>query len=198
MTVTTTTIYDPIPSAHIHELVKIILSGDDAMAKSAILERYGNLEDWNTSEVENMANLFANKPFFNRDISRWDTGRVTNMNRMFCGAACFNAPIGKWNVSRVKGMGLMFYDATSFNQPLGEWDVSSVTIATDMFRGATSFHQSLSSWKLPEGAAITNMLTCTPLQILGSRHMYPPCRAQDAGIHPGSGVWLYNRPIWQG
>ena len=52
------------------------------------------------------------------DISNWDVSNVTDMNHMFMGSDSFNQPLNKWNVSNVTFMGSMFRDATSFNQPL--------------------------------------------------------------------------------
>jgi hypothetical protein len=40
---------------------------------------YGNIVDWNTAVVSNMAELFASKPTFNADISKWNVARVANM-----------------------------------------------------------------------------------------------------------------------
>ena len=52
------------------------------------------------------------------EINNWDTSRVTNMARMFQGAESFNQPLNNWNVSNVKNMAWMFDIARSFNQPL--------------------------------------------------------------------------------
>ena len=60
------------------------------------------------------------------DISNWDMSNVTNMSFMFWHAQSFNQPLNKWNVSNVTNMAGMFKDATSFNQPLDKWNVSMV------------------------------------------------------------------------
>ena len=52
------------------------------------------------------------------EISNWDTSNVTNMESMFEEASSFNQPLNDWNVSNVKKMYCMFLGATSFNQPL--------------------------------------------------------------------------------
>ena len=52
------------------------------------------------------------------DISNWDMSNVTNMKFMFEGAVSFNQPLNNWNVSNVTYMWSMFDGATSFNQPL--------------------------------------------------------------------------------
>ena len=52
------------------------------------------------------------------EISNWDVSKVTRMWRMFADASSFNQPLNKWNVSNVTNMGCMFNGARSFNQPL--------------------------------------------------------------------------------
>ena len=52
------------------------------------------------------------------EISNWDVSNVTNMNGMFCEAKFFNQPLNNWNVSKVTDMEGVFGGATSFNQPL--------------------------------------------------------------------------------
>ena len=75
------------------------------------------------------------------DISEWDVSNVTDMYNMFEGATSFNQPLNNWNVSKVTNMAEMFWGASSFNQPLKKWNVSNVTNMYNMFEGATSFNQ---------------------------------------------------------
>ena len=77
------------------------------------------------------------------EISNWDVSKVTNMYLMFCGATSFNHPLDNWNVSSVTNMEGMFLNANSFNQPLNKWNVSNVTDMHRMFDAATSFNQPL-------------------------------------------------------
>ena len=78
------------------------------------------------------------------EISNWDVSKVTNMYLMFCGATSFNHPLDNWNVSSVTNMEGMFLNANSFNQPLNKWNVSNdVTYMRRMFDGADSFNQPL-------------------------------------------------------
>ena len=60
------------------------------------------------------------------DISQWDVSNVTDMRGMFGNASSFNQPLNNWNVSNVRRMRDMFTGATSFNQPLNNWNVSNV------------------------------------------------------------------------
>ena len=58
------------------------------------------------------------------EIGDWDVSNVTNMEGMFgcahgeCMTNSFNQPLNNWNVSKVETMFAMFDDATSLNQPL--------------------------------------------------------------------------------
>jgi hypothetical protein len=54
--------------------------------------KYGLINDWDTSEVTNMSNLFTNKKNFNADISKWGVSKVANMSKMFFNAESFNYP----------------------------------------------------------------------------------------------------------
>ena len=108
--------------------------------RDAIINKYGKIEDWNTTDVTAMNRLFYENRDFNEDISKWDTSNVKNMSFMFEDANNFNQPIGKWNVSKVTKMEHMFSNAESFNQDIRDWDTSKVTNAWLMLHGATSFN----------------------------------------------------------
>lgn len=116
--------------------------------RSEAIEKYGNISDWNVSNVTDMSGLFSNCSEFNDDISRWDVSNVTDMHRMFDNAREFNQPIGNWDVSKVTDMSLMFENAKAFNQPIGNWDVSNVTYMYNMFQEATAFNQPIENWNV--------------------------------------------------
>jgi hypothetical protein len=87
---------------------------------------YGPIENWDTTEIEDMEELFSYKVTCNPDIS-------------------------KWNVSKVKNFSYMFYEAYNFNQDIGGWDVSSGTDFSHMFEGATAFNQDIGGWDVSSG-----------------------------------------------
>ena len=137
--------------------------------KQRIVDKYGEISNWDVSKVTNMERLFAQSSF-NQPLNNWDVSNVKYMSEMFECATSFNQPLDEWNVSNVCHMEGMFEWATSFNQSLDKWDVSKVCdmrnmfhFATsfnkplfqnvsnvinmnDMFEGATSFNQSLDNW----------------------------------------------------
>lgn len=104
-----------------------------------IVEAYGPIEEWDTSHVTNMSQLFDGDQTFNRDISNWDVSNVVDMSNMFSNAKTFNQPIGKWDVSNVKYFNSMFLNAVAFNQDISSWKVSEEAEKGNMFNGATSF-----------------------------------------------------------
>ena len=85
--------------------------------------RYGDIKDWDVSDVKDMSGLFKDNTTFNADISRWDVSSATNMDSMFEGATSFNADISGWDVRNLKSMEKIFFNATNFNQNIGLWPV---------------------------------------------------------------------------
>jgi surface protein len=66
--------------------------------------------------------MFYIAPAFNNGgsatINNWNTSAVTSMSQMFNFAYAFNQDIGSWNTGAVTNMAQMFGIATSFNQDL--------------------------------------------------------------------------------
>jgi hypothetical protein len=48
--------------------------------KDAVVAKYGEIENWSTSEVTNLAYVFYGKSSFNADISKWVVSRVTSLS----------------------------------------------------------------------------------------------------------------------
>ena len=94
--------------------------------KRFIISKYGEIGDWDVSNVTNMEGMFWNATSFNQPLNNWNVSNVTNMNFMFEGAESFNQPLNKWNVSKVTNMRWMFWSARGknsvFNQPLNTWN----------------------------------------------------------------------------
>ena len=118
------------------------------------IQKYGDIDTWDVSNITDMSGLFKGKQNFNRSINNWNVSNVTNMKEMFSGASAFNQPLDSWNVSNVTDMEKMFFHAESFNQPLNPWIVSNVTNMKEMFFWAENFNQPLNSWNVSN---VTNM-----------------------------------------
>ena len=110
------------------------------------IQQYGNIEQWNVSNVTDMSQLFDGASNFNEDIGAWNVSNVKSMKQMFEGASNFNKDIGAWNVSNVTDMSGMFVIAEAFNQDIGAWNVSNVTNMAHMFDGAAIFNKDIGAW----------------------------------------------------
>jgi surface protein len=128
---------------------------------SAATTTYGNISDWDVSQVTDMSQLFYHNPDFNYDIRNWDVSNVTDMRQMFYEASSFNQPIGNWDVSSVTDMSYMFYYATSLNQDISNWDVGNVTDMVNMFGNAESFNQPIGNWDVSSVIAMGGMFYYT-------------------------------------
>ena len=164
--------YLPLDNESIRVSVKDYLKGGEK--QDAIINKYGKISDWNTSEVTDMSGLFRGFDFsdesnpeptfmrnFNEDISKWDTSNVTDMRQMFYYAFSFNQPIGEWDTSNVTDMRQMFYFAMNFNQDISGWDTSSVTTMEYMFMGAKSFNQPIGKWNVSNVTADMTFMFCS-------------------------------------
>jgi surface protein len=98
-----------------------------------------NIGSWDTDNVTTMFRTFRLATSFNNggfsDINNWNTSKVINMSEMFNDAVAFNQPIGNWDVSKVTNMEGMFRNAVAFNQDIGSWNVGSVTSFDGYFGG---------------------------------------------------------------
>ena len=143
--------YLTLDNESIRAAVKDYLEGGET--RDSIINKYGKIEDWNTSVVTDMSNLFE-KSDFNEDISKWDVSNVNDMHMMFYEAEKFNQPIGNWDTSNVSYMEGMFLRAKSFNQSIGKWDTSKVTTMYAMFLEAFNFNKPIGEWNTSN---VTNM-----------------------------------------
>jgi len=116
-------------------------------------EEIPSINQWDTSSVTDMSDMFANTRWFDQDIGDWDTSSVTDMSSMFAGSRLFNQDIGNWDTSSVTDMSSMFTGNQRFNQNIGDWDTSSVTTMRSLFSG-THFNQDINAW---DTSSVTNM-----------------------------------------
>jgi len=165
-------IIPPFTNNVLRRAVKDYIAGGDR--KQRIVDKYGEISNWDVSKVTVMWNLFAESSF-NQPLNNWDVSNVKSMSGMFWRAESFNQPLNKWNVSNVTSMEMMFRGATSFNQPLNDWNVSNVWDMRCMFANATSFNQPLNDWKVAalaarhrmfDGASSFNQLLHGPFDLL--------------------------------
>lgn len=117
--------------------------------KASSITDIPNINQWNTSNVREMFNMFTQAEKFNANISGWDTSKVTKMHRMFKGATAFNQDISAWNTSNVQKFYEMFQDATAFDQSVN-FDLSKANDVENMFDNAglscVNYTKTLKAW----------------------------------------------------
>ncbi|MCI6474487.1 MAG: BspA family leucine-rich repeat surface protein [Mucispirillum sp.] len=82
----------------LNEIDISLLSNLDNVFKNSKRQNYKGIEQWDTSKIVSMKNMFLNAEYFNEDISLWKVDRVKNMQSMFEGAVNFNQNLNSWNV----------------------------------------------------------------------------------------------------
>jgi len=145
-------VFKPSSKNELQEAVKLWTSN-----RSSAINRYGEINTWDTSEITDMSELFSGKPYFNEDISNWNVSNVTDMSEMFTNTGEFNRHIGNWDTSKVEKMDYMFSAAVKFNQPIGNWDTSKVKDMGYMFKNAWKFNQDISDWDTSNVEDMGNM-----------------------------------------
>ena len=104
------------PAEELRDKVVQWVEGTQAQ-KAAIKMEYGEIGQWDVSQVTDMSGASKNLPTFHQNIASWDTSRVEDMLSMFLGAAAFNQPLR--DTSQVIKMGGMSSGATAFPSTYG-------------------------------------------------------------------------------
>ena len=134
-----------------------------------------------------MEGMFAGATSFNRPLDNWDTSNVMNLALMFNQASSFNQPLNSWDTSHVQFLDNMFNLASSFDQSLAGWNITSVVNAPDMFALApistTNYSSTLVSW----GAQ--NVVHNVSLGMIGAHYLASAQSGHQALLNAG---WVIN------
>ena len=144
-------------SIDLNDIDTSLITNMTDLFKCSHRKNYDGIENWDTSNVENMHGLFSFNAYFNNDISKWNVSKVKIMSEMFHFALCFNKPLNDWNVSNVESMNMMFQSAKEFNQSLDKWNVSKVKNMRGMFADALKFDGDINNWNVSYVEAMDNM-----------------------------------------
>ena len=131
-----------------------------------------NISRWDTSNVENMDNMFNGK-HFNNNISRWDVSSVRTMECMFY-LSTFTGDISGWDIRSLRSCQYMFANS-NFNRDISAWDVSHIYNMDRMFYGSKMI-RNLSNWDVTNVQYKYEMFIGTPM--MGKFKWYPKgCRS---------------------
>ena len=100
--------------------------------REAVIAKYGDISEWDVSEVETMQGLFKNRTSV-PSLAKWDVSRVSNMVSMFEDSD-FNEDVRHWDVRKVTDFSSMFKNNRDFAIDLTFWELHTVS-HTDMFFG---------------------------------------------------------------
>jgi len=117
-----------------------------------------NLDNWNTSTITDMSNMFTSSGGDFTGLHNWDVSNVTDMSLMFRNTS-FNGNITGWDVVSVANFAQMFRDNTAFAQDISNWNLSGATNISGMFINADAFNHDLSSWErsFPDVSTLGNV-----------------------------------------
>ena len=107
--------------------------------------------------------MFMRAKSFNQPLNDWDTSNVTTMADMFYGAESFNQPLNKWNTNSLIYIIDMFYNAKMFNQDISMWNVSNIKRDTSsIFKGSgiskSNYCKIVETWNI---GSLGNYYNCT-------------------------------------
>lgn len=130
------------------------------------------LPDALPATVTNLAYAFQYAKSVPEDIASWNTRQVTNMAQLFAEtgyeadatppyASTFNVDISSWDVRNVTNMAQMFSNANAFNQDISGWVVNPAAVVTGMFNGATNFAPEVTLTFDSAGGSSVNSVTDT-------------------------------------
>ena len=142
-----------IDTSLIEDMSHLFSKEDKSFIGYGLYKFNGDISKWNTSKVENMAEMFKNSKF-NQPIGEWDVSNVKIMNSMF-NNSIFNHPLNNWNTSSVEDMNSMFA-YSEFNQPIGNWNITNVWDMDEIF-AYSEFNQPLNDWDVSNIDGIENI-----------------------------------------
>ena len=118
------------------------------------LSEITSINDWDTSNVTDMNNLFSNCILLKNipDISKWDASNLTNSSNLF--SNCINLltidDISKWKMNKVTNMSNMFFNCKNIISlpDISSWDLKSLTNMNGIFCNCSSLKSlpEISKW----------------------------------------------------
>lgn len=181
----------------------------------SLLVSISRLDQWDTSKVGFMGQVFYNNDKFNQNIGNWNTSRVTSMDFMFAMPSAITGSfnnggsdsIKNWDVSNVNNMSSMFYNQSPFNTDIGNWNVGKVTNFSYMFAGSSNIRthsfnnggsDSIKNWNVASASNMFAMFYGAPQfnQPIGSWNVSnTTTMGAMLAIYYGSTTGSFNQPL---
>ena len=114
------------------------------------------LENFNTTNVTDMAYMFNSSKATELDLSSFDTSKVTTMENMFCNSEVEDLDISSFDTSLVTNMSCMFEGVTA-SIDTSSFDTSEVTTMHNMFKGTSGTTLDLSNFDTSDVIDMSSM-----------------------------------------
>lgn len=103
-----------------------MFKGANGWLESSLLNLYPNIprvtfDELDTSNVDDMSEMFMDAKFFGGSFANFDTSNVVNMNSMFRGGPLSSIDVSSFDTSKVVDMGYMFHFNTPSNLNMGSY-----------------------------------------------------------------------------
>ena len=101
--------------------------------ESNVMSEIKGIENFDTSNVIDMSEMFSRCNVTSLNLSKWDTSKVNNMHSMFSNSAVTSLNLDGFNTKSVTDMSYMFYNVKVETLDVSSFDTSKVTDMNYMF-----------------------------------------------------------------
>lgn len=140
-------------NAHDVPDLSLVTSAKQMFNNCQTLKGNSSFNNWDVSNLQDVAQMFSGTPLFNTILSSWDTLNMTTMFQMFYESG-FNNSLGDWNISNVNSLSGIFegsaLSTVNYDNTLIGWShlntlQPNITFdaGTSQFCNATSARQSI-------------------------------------------------------
>ena len=171
-----TKMFTPLTKEEFKEALEFYQDASEDNEIEKAKEKYGDIEKWNISNIDDFSFIFGNEdmslaPIWrwdDMDISGWDVSHVKNMKGLFCNMGYGLPNLENWNVSNVENMELMFAGSSWTDKDqnmLSNWNTGKVKNMNSMFGAVQkiyslrycNFNGDISKWDVSSCITMNHM-----------------------------------------
>ena len=89
-----------VKSTHIHKFIDHIELKNAIKDYPSNIDKYGNISNWNVSNIQNMKGLFEGNKCCDISIYNWDVSSVTTMESMFYNSSFNTSKISEITINK--------------------------------------------------------------------------------------------------